>query len=214
MSLGLQIKSIVAFLSKTHDPSRFSFELPLGGTLEQIDRAIEKAMGQRFGRSGAAGSTAAQMGLDLAQTFQQPVEDVSRLAADYAAGMTWQLIIPGRHYSGLSNQDLLHIFQANDRDIAADTPEIRDHLRKELISEFGGKPWDDDIAGQVAQKAIVDWVVRRVEEQGVDVTLRPLSAAYARQKAAEGYDSRIGIRKNKWLKSIRRARVQIDFKGE
>lgn len=187
---------LLAVLSQ-HDRT-VPFELPLNAGLAEIDRAIDAAMGARFKKR-----------VPLEQQLGPATG--SRQALEYAMVMQWELIIPGNHYSGLSNQELLEVFQNHGRDIGQDTDAIRKHLRDELVREFSGKPWDEGVAGQLLQRLIVQWVVRRVEEQGLDVDLAPLSPAYKSRKLKQGYDGRIGIRKGKWLKAIRKARVNITF---
>jgi hypothetical protein len=138
--------------------------------------------------------------------------DPAREAGAFARRLSWELRIPGDHYSGMSNQALLDIRKAEGRDFNEDTRELRDHIRDEVVRQIG-PTWDDDRAARIAGDAIVKWVVRRIEEQGLDMSkLEPLNPEYRAWKArqtAPVLDTRIGIARGVWLKAVKRAEAIV-----
>lgn len=196
-----RIGGIKAILRKQLALELFDFKVPTREdarkpTNQDIDAAVNKALEARFGKS-AEGET----------TKVNVVEEISGFMRD----MEWDLTVPGQHYSGLSNQQLLEILAGQGRDFAEDTDELRKHVSDVLRSKFR-KVWDPDEAGSVAQDAILAWIVDRFESQGPDISLTPLSINYAAWKAAKGLDSRIGIAQGRLLRAVRKARITITFR--
>lgn len=148
----------------------------------------------------------AALGLDPVEEAEQV--DPQREAGEFARRLAWDLRIAGQHHSGVSNQRLLEYRQAEGRDFAEDTATLRDHVR-DAVRQGVGADWDDDRAAQIAATTILAWIVRRIEERGVDVSLAPLSPRYRAFKAKAGLDSRIGIATGRWLAAVRRAEVSV-----
>lgn len=178
--------------------SAFSFSLPGQPGSSAVDQAVKDALASRFG-----------------PTDQSPdkgdVVDTKQEAKSFAFDFSFDVYIPGSHYSGMSNQDMLLLLAAQGRDFAQDTQALRKNVRDVLIDAFTLEPWDDDTASQIASDTIRDWIVKRIEEGGLDIDLTPLSPQYLKRKAADGYDTRIGIRKYRWIKAVEKADVSISF---
>jgi len=136
-------------------------------------------------------------------------EDTARLAADFAQSFHWSLAIPGTHYSGLSNQHLLEVLEAQGRPFAQDTPQLRDHVRERLTAAFASSAWDHERAVVVTARAVREWIVRRIDEQGLDVDLTPLDPDYRSWKSAHGYSSHIGRKTGAWRGSVANATVEV-----
>lgn len=83
----------------------------------------------------------------------------------FAAQLTFALEIPGRHYSGLSNQALFDILAANGRNFAAVTRPLREHVQKVLADTFltGEQRFSPVAMKQYASDAILEWIVARFD---------------------------------------------------
>lgn len=183
--------------------------LPASTSNQSIEDMVKQAIADRFPARPGSPIPKPQPPKQINLTPDQ----LRALAARSVSSIkSFEVIVPGRHYNGLSNQDLLEIFRNNDRDFVADTNDLRDYLRTELLAGMGGTvSWDDDAAGQIIQKSIIKFCAERIVNQGSDVSLKPLSRAYLQEKVSNGYDSRIGIRRGKFLTSFRKARVRLMF---
>ena len=111
--------------------------------------------------------------------------------AQFAQQLSFALRIPGRHYSGLSNQDLFDILAAQGRDFAANTRPLRDHVAKVLRDVFvdGDEPVTDASLKQYASDAILEWIVARFEGKQHDVSMRALSRSWLRPAIARSATS-------------------------
>ncbi len=144
-----------------------------------------------------------------ARTKVAPIASVATEATRFAGAFHWALSIPGTHYSGLTNQHLLEIMEANGRPFASDTPQLRDHVRARLLAAFASADWERSRAVDIAARAVREWIVRRLDEQGLDVELKPLNADYAHWKQAHGYSSQIGRKTGAWRGSLANAVVEV-----
>lgn len=108
-----------------------------------------------------------------------------------------ELSVPGRHYSGLSNNELIEILASQDRDFAHATTAMRSHVRSVVAMRFEGAsrvPRPREIEA-VMDEAVVDWIVKRFDGVVRDQHLRLLTIPYAKAKAKAGYGSKsIGFR--------------------
>lgn len=144
----------------------------------------------------------------------EPVADLQQVDAAAEAGAfarraTWELRIAGTHApSGLSNQELLGIRQAEGRDFAEDTAALRAHAL-DAVRTATATGWDDDAATRAFADAVLEWILRRVDEGGVDVELTPLAASTRAFKAKHGLDPRIGIATGAWRRALARAEVSV-----
>lgn len=136
-------------------------------------------------------------------------QDTAKQAADFSQSFQWTLSIPGTHYSGLSNQELLEIFEAQGRPFAQDTPELRAHVRERVAAAFASGPWERARAAAVAARAVREWIVRRLDQQGLDVELEELDPDYRAQKVADGFSSKIGVRTGAWRGSLANGVVEV-----
>lgn len=180
-----------------------------GLSTSAVDNAIAQAMRARFRSSGLKTQTQKQLQLQLVSELTAPVVDVKRESSRYAKDLEFEIELKGNHYSGLSNQEILTLFQKHGRDFAEDNSVIRSKVEDALLKAFENKPWDDDTAAEVAEDAIREWIVFRVQAGGADVVLPPLSSEYLARKLRRGEDSRVGIKKGKWLKSLQKAKVIV-----
>lgn len=180
-----------------------------GLSVSAVDNAIQQAMRQRFKASGIKTQTQRELQKELASEMAAPVVNVKREASRYSKDLEFEIELKGDHYSGLTNQQILELFKKHGRDFTEDNSVIRSKIEDALLKAFDKQPWDDDTAAEVAEDAIRDWIVFRVQAGGVDVVLPPLSAEYLSRKLKKGEDSRVGIKKGKWLKSLQKAKVIV-----
>lgn len=139
----------------------------------------------------------------------EPQQATLTLAARFAESLSYEVHVPGRHYSGETNQQILEWLEASGRPFTTDTPELRAYVRERLVDVFSRGPWNVDQAARVAGRAIVEWIVKRFELQGGDISLAPLNSQYRAWKSAHGYSSEIGIRTGMLLANVRRATVDV-----
>lgn len=131
------------------------------------------------------------------------------LASRFADSLSFSVHVPGNHYSGHPNDDVIDWLEASGRPFRADTPELRDHVRGVLVDVFSRGEWNPGQAARVAARAIRDWIVRRFERQGLDVDLAALNSVYRSWKSAHGYSSQIGIKTGFLLSRVRGAEVTV-----
>lgn len=98
------------------------------------------------------------------------------------------------------------------RPMLAVTQQMRAAMLREWKASIGrllsqrGNAINLDPALELMSKAAKIVVMRRFEEGGYDVNLRPLTAKYAAWKHAHNLDPRIGIARGILLRNLRRAR--------
>lgn len=104
---------------------------------------------------------------------------------------------------------------ATGRPFFAVTPALRNAVLQEwkrnaskLLSK-SGNALNLDPALRIMGDAIKRAVIRRFDDQGGDVHLRPLSAGYLRWKLQHGLDRRIGIATGVLYRNIQRARFTL-----
>ncbi len=148
-----------------------------------------------------------------ARPARTPTASIQTEAARFAGAFHWALSIPGTHYSGLTNNALMEVMAANGRPFLSDTPQLRDHVRDRLLAAFASADWERSRAVAVAARAVREWVLRRLDEQGLDVELKPLNADYAAAKAAHGFSTKIGVRTGAWRGSLASAVVEVLSNG-
>lgn len=130
------------------------------------------------------------------------------ITAFTGTGFGFRLLIAGQHYSGLSNQALLEVRAGEGRDYGADTVQLKQWLRRELLSRFRGLgrvPTTREVA-DLASLLVVNFVAtRRVLGGGGDIEVPPLTPRYAAAKARAGFGGKpIGVRSGRWLQSLLR----------
>jgi hypothetical protein len=105
--------------------------------------------------------------------------------------------VPGQHYSGLSNQELLEVREGEGRDFAMHTVQLDQYLTKELTERYGGFDARVVTAAELREltgKLIVARVAARIYGGGIDVEVPALSPAYAAYKRKAGRGGRpVGV---------------------
>jgi len=107
------------------------------------------------------------------------------------------LRVPGRHYSGLSYDDLLAVLASQGRPFGAETAALYAHLRRAVAYELDELPRMPTVATiyDAIERAYIGWVVARFAGKESDVRLQPLTGAYRLDKRKAGYGGRpIGVR--------------------
>ena len=120
----------------------------------------------------------------------------------------FRLVIAGTHYSGLSNQALLEVRASEGRDFDANTAQLRQWLRRELLERFRGfgrVPPLDEIKRE-ASRLVVNYVATvRVLGGGGDIFVPGLTPRYAAWKAARGKGSKpVGVFTGRWMQALLR----------
>lgn len=171
-----------------------------GGPSVSVAREVVR---RRDGRSREARSERAAK--------SQVVQDLKALLHDF----DWSLSIPGKHYSGGTNNDVLEWRKSEGRDFAADTSTLRRRVLTAVLLEFEGRtttPSPSQVKAVIAD-TILEWVVKRVEQGGIDVDVPALTARYAAAKKKAGFGSRpVGVRTARWLMALEsKGRVKVSL---
>jgi len=130
----------------------------------------------------------------------------------FARRLQYTLRIPGTHPSGISYEELFEILANQGRDFGADSPRLREHIRYALREQFeGGRPPGKAQLRQIAEAAIIEWIVSRIETGLRDVPIKPNDPKYRRWKMKNAAYSRVGMRTGALRDRIRdNARVKIE----
>lgn len=130
----------------------------------------------------------------------------------FADRLRFTLRIPGTHPSGLSYEELFDILARQGRDFGADSPRLRGHIRYALREQFdGGRPPGKAQLRQIAEAAILEWILARIEMGLRDVPIKPNESSYRRWKVKHAAYSRVGMRTGALRNRIRdNARVKIE----
>lgn len=115
--------------------------------------------------------------------------EITRAITGIGRGFTVALEVPGRHYSGLSYDELIEILADQGRDFAATTTAMRRAVLAEVTLRFEASrrvPTDREIRDALADAAL-SWIVRRFAGKVRDEHLRLLTIPYAKRKARDGY---------------------------
>lgn len=128
------------------------------------------------------------------------------------SSLTYELKVPGTHYSGLTNEALLEILAAQGKDFAVNNATLRRHVATTCRLAFEGArrlPTVSEIE-TVQRAAILDWITKRMRYEVRDVRIRLNTNAYQRAKRKAGYSGPVGIRTGALYEAVERARVVID----
>ena len=129
------------------------------------------------------------------------------------SSLRFRLVIPGTHYSGLTNQDLLLVRQREGRDFAANTAALRRYVGTFLRITLEGARRLPTVAEFEALQsaAILEWILKRIDYEVRDVPIPLLTPAYARRKAAAGFGDRpVGVWHGDWREAVAQARVEME----
>jgi hypothetical protein len=123
----------------------------------------------------------------------------------------WTLDVPGQHYGGLSNQELLDVRVQEGREFEVHTTALDQHVSKELrlrYAQFDARVVTKGELQELAGKLIVLHVANRIMHGGLDISLTPLTPRYAAWKRKQGKGSKpIGVFRGDHLRAIRKARA-------
>ena len=115
--------------------------------------------------------------------------DIVRAINSIGRGFTVALAVPGKHYSGLSYDELLDILEAQGRDFRATTPTMRKAVLAAVTARLENAramPTEREIRDALADEALA-WIAKRFAGKVRDERLRALTLPYARRKAKDGY---------------------------
>jgi hypothetical protein len=147
-----------------------------------------------------------------AATRKSLAAQIKEMIIAFTANLRWSLRIPGQHYSGLSNQELLAVRIKEGRDFDANTVQLKQHVRKELLERYAGfsrLPTEAEIKSLAGRIIVLYIANERVMWGGGDISLEPLTPAYAAWKAKHGGGGKpIGVLKGRWLAALRKATVE------
>lgn len=126
--------------------------------------------------------------------------------------MDWSLKIPGEHYSGLSNQEILEVRQSEGRDFAADTTALRIAVLASLLVQYENEVEMPDIEDirRTIRDAVREHIRRRIDGEVRDVRIPLLTPAYAARKRRAGKGAEpVGVWTGAWRDAVARAEVAI-----
>lgn len=136
------------------------------------------------------------------------IEEVIR---GLARSLDFRLEIPGTHYSGLTNQQLLDVRIREGRPFDANNATLRRHVGTFLrLALEGARRMPSDAEFEhLMQAAVLEWIIARIDYKVRDVRIRLLTNAYQKRKRAAGFSGPPGVRTGAWLDAVHRARVVI-----
>ena len=161
----------------------------MSGAVVAIDVRRAKASATRI--SGQARAIAAELGRAYTMRLALPTDDAQHLVY-FDGGTATQPARPVLRLEG----------RAREAATQAIVAKLGDSLRANKT--LGMLP--ALVVGGYAIKAVY---IDRLEHSGADLTLRPLSRAYAADKRRRGLDPRIGVARGNLLRAMRRALVVI-----
>ena len=112
----------------------------------------------------------------------------------FARDLGFEVVVPGTHAGGISNQALFDLLAARGWDYGASTKRLRDYVRVTLLSEFEDEPVVPLLfeVRSIASGAILEWIARRLDRDVTDIERPALSPAYARAKRKRFGSGRAG----------------------
>ena len=125
---------------------------------------------------------------------------------------SFELAIPGRHYGGLTNQELLDVRESEGRNFVGWTNAMKSHVRSTLALTFEDArrmPTEARVR-EVVSAALIEWVLKRLDYKVRDVRIPLLNPEYQKRKRADGYTGPVGVRTGAWRTAIEdRAKVRF-----
>ena len=145
---------------------------------------------------GSAGAPAAAQRAARVAGNAPTVRKLLRELLAARAAEPLELTVRGTHPSGLSNQALVDILDAQGREFLRDSPSLRDHVRRACLGRWDGSVVPLRIELEEEERlATLEVVAARFAGTLRDVRIRVLSAASAAAKARAGYGGRpVGVR--------------------
>lgn len=123
--------------------------------------------------------------------------EITRAITAAVRGAEMELDVPGRHYSGLTYNELLAILAAQGRDFGYVNKTMRHAVLADLLARYEDSrrmPTQRDLRTAISAAAVA-WVVKRLEWVVRDVRIRGLTDRYRERKAKDGFgDNPIGVR--------------------
>lgn len=124
--------------------------------------------------------------------------DTRAAVDDFLRTTQWRIVVPGQHYSGLSNQELFEVREAEGREFLLRTTQLDVAMRPKLRSYFTSWARVPTLAEirEAYSSLVIEWIVStRFEAGGGDLALTPLTVPYALEKGDSGYGGEpIGVR--------------------
>lgn len=141
-----------------------------------------------------------------ARTAREERTLVVEAMREIAKTFSFDVTIPGNHYSGLTNTELLEVrVKREGRDYTRDNKTMRTRVRNALLEAFDGKrilPAERTIERVIAAEVLAI-VIKRVRAQGFDIDIPSLTPEYAKRKAAMGKAGEpIGVLTGRWARAL------------
>lgn len=117
----------------------------------------------------------------------------------------YEVVIPGTHDGGLSNQALFELLAERGWNYGADTRRLRDYVKLALLDAFDASdlvPLRFEVEQTIAG-AVLEWVARRLDRTVSDVRRPALAPAYARAKRRRFGSGRAGSARGDLADAIR-----------
>lgn len=121
------------------------------------------------------------------------------------------LKVPGIHYGGLTNQELLDILAKNGRDFATNNATLKRHVATFVSLALEGAtrlPTQHEV-DQLRATATLGWIIKRMDYEVRDVRIRMNTNTYQRAKRKAGFLGPVGVRTGALREAVQRARVAL-----
>lgn len=108
---------------------------------------------------------------------------------EYVRSDAWEVIVPGTHTGGITHQALLAVLASQGRDFLQSTVQLYLAVTKALRAEFLGGDTVPSVAQmkRAAETPLLDHIELRFSKRGnADISVTPLTAAYAAEKRRRG----------------------------
>jgi hypothetical protein len=138
--------------------------------------------------------------------------EIDRAVRRLTSSLRFRIEIPGTHYSGLTNQQMLEIRQREGRDFAANNRTMRAHVAAFVRIALEGATRMPTVAEveRLQAAAVLEWILKRVDYEVRDVRIPLLTPAYQKRKRAAGFLGPVGVRTGAWREALMAATVEIE----
>lgn len=121
------------------------------------------------------------------------------------------LRVPGTHYGGLTNQELLEVLAANGRDFAANNATLKRHVATVVSLALEGAtrlPTQHEV-DKLREAATLEWILKRLNYEVRDVRIKMNTNDYQKLKRKAGFDGPVGVRTGALREAVQKARVVL-----